>query len=42
MSIIKRLIPGKGLYKEITEKYNKIKSPYDKNLDKIVIVKTKK
>ncbi|CAD8135459.1 unnamed protein product [Paramecium pentaurelia] len=42
MSIIKRLIPGKGLYKEITEKYKKIKSPYDRHLDKIVIVKTKK
>lgn len=39
MSILKRLIHSRGLYKEISEKYKKIKTPKDRLLDKIVIVK---
>ncbi|CAK85286.1 unnamed protein product (macronuclear) [Paramecium tetraurelia] len=42
MSIIKRLVPGKGVFKEIKEKYKKIKSPHDKHLDKIVLIKAQK
>ncbi|CAD8061284.1 unnamed protein product [Paramecium sonneborni] len=38
MSIIKRLIPGRGLFKEISEKYKKVQRPTDKQLDKIVII----
>ncbi|CAD8139195.1 unnamed protein product [Paramecium octaurelia] len=42
MSIIKRLVPGKGVFKEITERYKKIKSPHDRHLDKIVLIKAQK